>query len=108
MFQRQKKKIKCGQKCQHTRKKIIAQRIKTISLYKGVISDERRDAELERIFNKLIKLSDEKNPYYSDPDVYGGPATNWYFSHESSIKTYNDLFEKMCSSDGVSDEEKNK
>ena len=78
----------------------------TISLYKGVISDERRDAELERIFNKLIKLSDEKNPYYSDPDVYGGPATNWYFSHESSIKTYNDLFEKMCSSDGVSDEEK--
>ena len=39
-----------------------------IFLYKEDISQKRINAELERVFNKLYDLYDEKNPYYSVSD----------------------------------------
>ena len=83
-----------------------AVRIGDISLFKTIESTEKREEELIRVMNELDRLYDEKNPYNSSHNVYGGPASQWAFEHSKKIKDYEDKFNLLDSKKELTDEDK--
>lgn len=81
-------------------------RIGTVSLYHTLESQEIREAELERVMNKLETLYDEHNPYPSRPKVAGGPGVQWAFRHADEIEKYEKRFAELDSRKELSDMDK--
>lgn len=82
--------------------------IGNISLFQIIESAEQREAELMRVMGILDKLYDEKNPYHSIPQTYGGPASQWDFEHNRKIKEYEEIFRQLDNKKELTDEEKRK
>lgn len=72
-------------------------KIGNISLYQTLESKELKEAELDRVLNKLERLYDEKNPYHSRPYTYGGPVPQWAFEHNEEISEYEEKFKQLDS-----------
>lgn len=70
-------------------------RIGTISLYQSLESPELREAELNRVMDKLERLYDAHNPYPSRRGVVGGPRPQWTFKHEQEIEQYEKKFTEL-------------
>lgn len=77
-----------------------------ISLFQTIENEEQREAELTRVLNMLDRLYDEKNPYYSSPHTYGGPASQWAFQHNDKIREYEEKFTQLDSKKELTDDEK--
>lgn len=80
--------------------------IGNLSLFKTIESKEQREAELTRVMSKLEKLYDEKNPYHSSANTYGGPASQWVFDHAKRIKEYEDKYNELDSKKELTEEDK--
>lgn len=80
--------------------------IVNLSLFKTIESKEQRDEELKRVMVELDKLYDEKNPYHSIPNTYGGPASQWAFEHTKKIQEYEERFNQLVSKKELTDEDK--
>ncbi|MBQ3474961.1 MAG: hypothetical protein IJH20_02190 [Bacilli bacterium] len=80
--------------------------IGNLSLFKTIESKEQRDEELRRVMCELDKLYDEKNPYHSIPNTYGGPASQWVFEHAKKIQEYEERFNQLVSKKELTDEDK--
>lgn len=81
-------------------------KIGTISLYQTLESQELREAELNRVMQKLERLYDAHNPYFSRPGVFGGPASQWAFAHNEKITYYEKKFTELDSKKELSDDDK--
>ena len=81
-------------------------KIGNISLFQTIESKEQREAELMRVMSELDRLYDEKNPYHSRPNTYGGPATQWAFEHAQKIKGYEERFNQLDAKKELTDEDK--
>lgn len=81
-------------------------KIGNIKLYKTLESEELRQAELNRIMEKLEKLYDEKNPYESYSNVSGGPGATWIFEHSKKIKEYEQRFTELDKKKKLNDDDK--
>ena len=81
-------------------------KIGDISLFQTIESKEKSDAELSRVMNILDRLYDEKNPHFSRPYTYGGPASQWEFNHAKKIKEYENKFKQLLSRTELTEEEK--
>lgn len=80
--------------------------IGNLSLYKTIESKEQRDEELRRVMIELDRLRDEKNPYHTIPNTYGGPSSQWVFEHAKKLQEYEDRFNQLVSKKELTDEEK--
>ncbi len=81
-------------------------KIGNISLFQTIESKEQREAELMRVMGELDRLYDEKNPYYSIPNTYGGSAPQWDFKHARKVKAYEEKFNLLDSKRELTDEDK--
>ena len=81
-------------------------RIGTISLYQSLESQELREAELNRVMNKLERLYDAHNPYPSRRGVAGGPGPQWAYKHAQEIKKYEKRFTELDSKKELNDMDK--
>jgi len=81
-------------------------KIGNISLYQTIENAELREAELMRVLSILDRLYDEKNPYQSSPNKYGGPASQWFFEHARKIETYEEKFNQLDAKKELTDEDK--
>ncbi len=79
--------------------------IGNISLYQTLESKELREAELNRVINKLDKLYDASNPYPSSFGIAGGPNSQWNYRHAQEIAKYEDMFIKLDSKNKLNDME---
>ncbi len=77
-----------------------------ISLFQTFESKELREAELNRVMEKLERLYDERNPYPSRPGVVGGSGSTWAFNHARKIQEYEERFKQLDSKKELSDEDK--
>ena len=77
-----------------------------ITLFETVESVEKREAELNRIMDKLERLYSQKNPYSYEPGYIGGPRPQWEFNHSRKIKLYENMFNKLDSKKELTDEDK--
>lgn len=82
------------------------QTINTIDLYQTLEGTVQRKAELDMVIEKLDKLYNEKNPYYIESGIYGGPSTNWLLQHEDQIRYYENKFEELDKKRELSNEDK--
>lgn len=81
-------------------------RIGSISLYRTLENKELREAELQRVMNKLEKLWDACNPYPMQPGVIGGPSVQWAYEHAQEVEEYEKRFAELDSKKELSDMEK--
>lgn len=81
-------------------------KIGNISLFQTIDSKEHREAELMRVISELDRLYDERNPYHSRPNTYGGPAPQWDFEHARKIRAYEEKFNQLDAKKELTDDDK--
>ena len=59
-----------------------------LKLFQTVDDKKVRDEQLELVMTKLEQLYDKKNPYHSNLELYGGPATRWNFDYRKEVSEY--------------------
>ena len=78
--------------------------ISEIILHKSVYDESVRKEEMDHILKTLEYLYDEKNPYSSYDDIYGGPDSQWELRHIEKIEEYEKKF-KLLDNKILSNEE---
>lgn len=86
-------------------------KIGTVSLYQTLENKELREAELNRVMNKLETLRNEKNPYpprrgRRGTSTIGGPGPQWAFGHAQEIAEYEKKFTELNSKKELNDIDK--
>ena len=79
-----------------------------LKLFQTVDDKKVRDEQLELVMTKLEQLYDKKNPYHSNLELYGGPATRWNFDYRKEVSEYEKLFTRLDSKKEITDYEKKK
>ena len=79
-----------------------------LKLFQTVDNKKVRDEQLELVMTKLEQLYDKKNPYHSNLELYGGPATRWNFDYRKEVSEYEKLFTRLDSKKEITDYEKKK
>lgn len=83
-------------------------KIGNISLYQTLeISSELREAQLNRVMNKLEELYNQKDPFpLSSSGIYGSPSSQWTYRHMQEINEYEKIFEQLDNKKELSDDDK--
>lgn len=80
----------------------------TLKLFQTVDDKKVRDEQLELVMTKLEQLYDKKNPYHSDLELFGCPATRWNIDYIKEVSEYEKLFTRLDSKKELTDYEKKK
>ena len=80
----------------------------TLKLFQTVDDKKVRKEQLELVMTKLEQLYDKKNPYHSDLELFGCPATRWNIDYIKEVSEYEKLFTRLDSKKEITDYEKKK
>ena len=80
----------------------------TLKLFQTVDDKKVRKEQLELVMTKLEQLYDKKNPYHSDLELFGCPATRWNIDYIKEVSEYEKLFTRLDSKKKITDYEKKK
>lgn len=70
-------------------------RIGDVSLFQTLENKELKQAELNRVMNKLERLYNQRNPYASCRGLIGGPGADWEYDHAKEIGKYEAKFNEL-------------
>lgn len=79
-----------------------------LKLFQTVDDKKVRDEQLELVMTKLEQLYDKKNPYHSDLELFGCPATRWNIDYIKEVSEYEKLFTRLDSKKELTDYKKKK
>ena len=79
-----------------------------LKLFQTVDDKKVRKEQLELVMTKLEQLYDKKNPYHSDLELFGCPATRWNIDYIKEVSEYEKLFTRLDSKKEITDYEKKK
>lgn len=77
-----------------------------LKLFQTVDDKKVRDEQLELVMTKLEQLYDKKNPYHSDLELFGCPATRWNIDYIKEVSEYEKLFTRLDSKKELTDYKK--
>ena len=80
----------------------------TLKLFQTVDDKKVRKEQLELVMTKLEQLYDKKNPYHSDLELFGCPATRWNIDYIKEVSEYEKLFTRLDSKKELTDYKKKK
>lgn len=80
----------------------------TLKLFQTVADKKVRKEQLELVMTKLEQLYNKKNPYHSDLELFGCPATRWNIDYIKEVSEYEKLFTRLDSKKEITDYEKKK
>ena len=79
-----------------------------LKLFQTVDDKKVRKEQLELVMTKLEQLYDKKNPYHSDLELFGCPATRWNIDYIKEVSEYEKLFTRLDSKKELTDYKKKK
>lgn len=79
-----------------------------LKLFQTVYDKKVRKEQLELVMTKLEQLYDKKNPYHSDLELFGCPATRWNIDYIKEVSEYEKLFTRLDSKKELTDYKKKK
>lgn len=79
-----------------------------LKLFQTVDDKKVRKEQLELVMTKLEQLYDKKNPYHSDLEFFGCPATRWNIDYIKEVSEYEKLFTRLDSKKELTDYKKKK
>lgn len=79
-----------------------------LKLFQTVDDKKVRKEQLELVMTKLEQLYDKRNPYHSDLELYGCPATRWNIDYIKEVSEYEKLFTRLDSKKELTDYKKKK
>lgn len=79
-----------------------------LKLFQTVADKKVRKEQLELVMTKLEQLYDKKNPYHSDLELFGCPATRWNIDYIKEVSEYEKLFTRLDSKKELTDYKKKK
>lgn len=79
-----------------------------LKLFQTVEDKKVRKEQLELVMTKLEQLYDKKNPYHSDLELFGCPATRWNIDYIKEVSEYEKLFTRLDSKKELTDYKKKK
>lgn len=79
-----------------------------LKLFQTVDDKKVRDEQLELVMTKLEQLYNKKNPYHSDLELFGCPATRWNIDYIKEVSEYEKLFTRLDSKKELTDYKKKK
>lgn len=77
-----------------------------LKLFQTVYDKKVRKEQLELVMTKLEQLYDKKNPYHSDLELFGCPATRWNIDYIKEVSEYEKLFTRLDSKKELTDYKK--
>ena len=77
-----------------------------LKLFQTVDDKKVRKEQLELVMTKLEQLYDKKNPYHSDLELFGCPATRWNIDYIKEVSEYEKLFTRLDSKKELTDYKK--
>lgn len=80
----------------------------TLKLFQTVDDKKVRKEQLKLVMTKLEQLYDKKNPYHSDLELFGCPATRWNIDYIKEVSEYEKLFTRLDSKKELTDYKKKK
>lgn len=80
----------------------------TLKLFQTVDDKKVRKEQLELVMTKLEQLYDKKNPYHSDLELFGCPATRWNIDYIKEVSEYEKLFTRLDSKKELTNYKKKK
>jgi len=80
----------------------------TLKLFQTVDDKKVRKEQLKLVMTKLEQLYDKENPYHSDLELFGCPATRWNIDYIKEVSEYEKLFTRLDSKKELTDYKKKK
>ena len=77
-----------------------------LKLFQTVEDKKVRKEQLELVMTKLEQLYDKRNPYHSDLELFGCPATRWNIDYRKEVSEYEKLFTRLDSKKEITDYKK--